>query len=420
MNCRLDAPCYQRGKLAGRRRILAAALLISACVSAAAQPCGKSPASGTGSGADAILRFAACALQHSGQQEALKSLDSLSPQDGDSHFRAGALLVEHKLYAAAARQFGIARQTSEDAYLAGYNQTLAYVKAGDFASAIRTANELLNQGHETADLADVAATAYLKNGQPKEAYNALRLATHLDPKNEDAYVDLCAINLDYENYDLGLEVANIGLSHLPSSERLYLQRGVMRAMKGEFAEAQQDFSTASDLAPQEVLPGIALGLVSMQMGRLDKAVDVLRQAVSQHPHNYLAQYWFAKVLLQSGAIPGTKEGDEVLAALRASVRLNPGFWHAHADLGKTLLDRGGVAPAIVELKKAVALNPSATSPLYLLAQAYRRQGDEARANDLVARVSKMQTEEREGFPEASLRNIIREGTSDFPSKQSKP
>ena len=318
------------------------------------------------------------------------------------------------------RQFGIARQTSEDPSLAGYNQTLAYVKAGDFAAAIRTANELLNQGHETAELADVAATAYLKNGQPKEAYNALRLATHLDPKNEDAYVDLCAISLDYENYALGLEIANLGLSHLPKSERLYLERGVMRAMKGEFAEAEQDFATAFKLAPQEVLPAVALGLVSMQMGRLDRAVDVLRQAVSQHADNYLAQYWFAKVLLQSGAAPGTKEGGEALAALRASVRLNPGFWHAHADLGKVLLDRGEALPAITELEKAAALNPGATSPLYLLAQAYRRQGDEARANDLVARVSKIQTEEREGFPEASLRSIIREGTSDFPSKQSKP
>jgi len=230
---------------------------------------------------------------------------------------------------------------------------------------------------------------------------------------------LCGIALDRDNYDLGLEIAAIGLAHLPSSERLYLQRGVMRAMKGEFAEAEQDFATAFKLAPQEVLPPVSLGLISMQMGHLDQAVNGLRQTVSQHPDNYLAQYWFAKVLLQSGAAPGTREGEEALAALRASVRLNPDFWHARADLGKALLDRGDVAPAIVELKKAAALNPSASSPLYLLAQAYRRQGDEARANNLAARVSKMQSEEREGLPEASLKRIIREGTS-LPSNQSRP
>ena len=416
---RLDVPRRQRLKPFGQGRVVVATLLISACVSGE-QPCGKMPEPCTGSSAVAILRFAECALQHSSQQEALKSLDLLSPQDGDSHFSAGALLVEHKLYAAAARQFGIARQTYKDAYLAGYDQTLAYVKAGEFADAIGTANELLNQGHETAELANVVATAYLKNGQPKEAYNALRVAAHLDPKNEDAYVDLCTISLDFENYALGLEIANLGLAQLPDSERLYLQRGVMRAMKGEFAEAELDFRTAARLAPQEVLPEVALGLISMQMGHLDRAVDVLRQAAARHPDNYLAQYWFARVLLQSGAVPRTKEGDQALAALLASVRLGPDFWHAHADLGKALLDRGEVPAAIVELEKAAVLNPSATTPLYLLAQAYRRKGDEARANDLAAQVGRMQAEEREGFPESSLRSIIRERTSDFPSKQSKP
>ena len=268
---------------------------MSAYVTAADRPCGERPVAGDGSGAKAILRFAECALEHRSPQQAVKSFDSLSAQDGDSHFRAGALLVEHKLYAAAARQFGIARRTYKDAYLAGYDQALAYLNAGDYPGAIRTANELLNQGHETAELADIAATAYLKNGQPQEAYNALRLATHLDPKNEDAYVDLCGIALDRDNYDLGLEIAAIGLAHLPNSERLYLQRGVMRAMKGEFAEAEQDFATAFKLAPQEVLPPVSLGLISMQMGHLDKAVDGLRQAVSRHRDSYLGQYWLAKV-----------------------------------------------------------------------------------------------------------------------------
>src|SRR6266567_4482767 len=409
LNGRPDVPWRRRWKLAGGGGILALTLLTSACVSAADRPCGEGPAAGAGSGvrsgAKAILRFAACALEHGSPQEALKSLDSLPVQDGDSHFRAGALLVEHKLYAAAARQFGMARRTYRDAYLAGYDQALAYLNAGDYAGTIRTANELLNQGHETAELASVAATAYLKNSQPQEAYNTLRLATHLDPKNEDAYVGLCGIALDRDDYDLGLEVAAIGLAHLPNSERLYLQRGVMRAMKGEFREAEQDFATASKLAPQDVLPSVSLGLISMQMGHLDKAVSGLRQAVLRHRDSYLGQYWLAKVLLQSGAAPGTKEGEEALAALRASVRLNPDFWHARADLGKALLDRGEAPGAIVELEKAAVLNPSASSPLYLLAQAYRRQGDEARAKDLAARVSKIQAEEREGFPEASLKRI---------------
>ena len=368
----------------------------------------------------AILREARAALKEGNQKKAVSILALLGPADGSSHFAAGAMLAEAKAYAAAAREFGLARQTYQDPYAAGYNQTLAYVNAGNYSAAIGTANELLNQGHQTAELASVAATAYLKNGQPREAYNALRLATHLDPKNEDGYVDLCEISLDYDNYDLGLEIADLGLSHLPNSERLYLQRGVMRAMKGQFPDAEKDFAKASELAPNEVLPDISLGLLAMQTGRLEKAVEILRRGATRHPDNYLAQYWFAQVLLHSGAPPRTRDGDEVLAALRTSVRLNPDFWHARAELGKVLLERDEVDSAITQLEKAAALNPSASSPLYLLARAYRRKGDDARARDLVTRVSKMQTEERDALSRATLKHIVRDGTAGGPPELRRP
>jgi len=202
---------------------------------------------GSQNDARAILRDARAALKKGDEKRALDLLAKLGPDDGDGHFAAGALLVEEKAYAAAAREFGKARRTYKDPHTAGYDQSLAYVNAEDYPAAIQTANELLNEGYRTAELANVAGMAYLKSGQIKEAYNALRIATELDPKDEDSYVDLDSICLDNDNYDLGLEIADIGLSHLPKSSRLYLQRGVMRAMKGQFADAEQDFTTAARL-----------------------------------------------------------------------------------------------------------------------------------------------------------------------------
>ena len=150
-------------------------------------------------------------------------------------------------------------------------------------------------------------------------------------------------------------------------------------MKGQFSEAEKDFAKASELAPNAVLPDVALGLIGMQSGKLDRAVQVLRLAAAQHPDNYLAQYWLSVALEHSGALPGSREGDEAFAALQASVRCNPDFWHSRADLGKALLSRGDADGAIKQLEKAAELNPQATSPMYLLAQAYRRKGNEAKA-----------------------------------------
>lgn len=369
---------------------------------------------------DAILDYAHCSLRKGDLQLAKAKLSLLSPEDGESHFKAGKMLAEAKDYAAAAAEFGIARKSSKEPYLAGYNQTLAYVRALDYPAAIRTANELLNQGFETSELANVAGTAYLKSGQTKEAYNALRLATHFDPKDEDSYIGLCEIALDKDDYNNGIEIASIGLSHLPHSYRLYVERGVMRAMKGQFDEAHQDFTTAEKLAPQEVLPSVALGLVSMQKGDLAKAIGLLREGAKQHPHDYFAQYWFAVALTHGGAAPGTDEEKEALAALEASVRANPEFWHSRAELGKILLKRGEVDRAIAELEKASALNPSSTSPLYLLAQAYRTKGEDTRAQELLTRVAKMQQDEREDLSKGVLKRVIREGTSNFPNGESKP
>jgi tetratricopeptide (TPR) repeat protein len=360
---------------------------------------------------EAVVHYAQCEVDQGGASRALPVLALLAPRDGEHHFAAGEMLVQHQAYAAAAAEFGQARLTYQDPYAAGYNQALAYFKAGDYAKTIDTANELLNQGHRTAELANLAGNAYLKNHQLKEAYNALRLATGLDPKNEDSYIDLCSISLDFDNYDLGIEIANLGLSHLPDSMRLFLQRGVLRAMKGEFDAAQQDFAAAARLAPNDVSPQVSQGVLAMQMGHLDQSVDLLRRATTLSPGNYLAQYWFAEALLRSGAAPNGKDGDEALVALQTSVTSNAGFWHSQADLGKVLLERGNVDQAISHLEKAAALNPAATSPLYLLAQAYRRKGDNDRAQQLIAQVSKMQAEDREDLARSDLRRIVVEGTT---------
>jgi Flp pilus assembly protein TadD len=408
---------YQRG-----RRVSASfaclILAVLSCLSASPRlALGKALRVSNSQDANAVLRDAGHALEQHHSEAALRILQSLSPGDCASHFQAGAMLAKHNLYAAAAREFGLARHTSSDSYVAGYNQSLAYLNAGNYQAALRTANELFKEGHQTAELANVAATAYLRNGQPKEAYNALRFATHLDPRNEEAYVELCEMALEHDNYDRGLEIANIGLRHLPTSSRLYLQRGIIRAMKGQFDEAESDFSRASELSSQEVLPAVSLGLIAMQKGNLEKAVETLRRTAAEHPGNYLAQYWFAEALLRAGAEPGTRRRDEALAALKASVRSNPDYWHARAELGKLLLDRDEVDGAIAELQEAAHLNPSATGPLYLLAQAYRRKGDEVRAKELLAQVSTMQAQDRESMAQSGLRQLAREGQASLGGSQ---
>ena len=74
----------------------------------------------------------------------------------------------------------------------------------------------------------------MQAGRIKEAYDALRAATRLEPTAPRHYIDLATICLDHENYDLGLEIVEIGLRSLPRSGTLHIQRGVLLVMKGLF------------------------------------------------------------------------------------------------------------------------------------------------------------------------------------------
>ncbi|MGH9453213.1 MAG: tetratricopeptide repeat protein, partial [Terriglobia bacterium] len=69
-----------------------------------------------------------------------------------------------------------------------------------------------------------------------------------------------------------------------------------------------------------------------------------------------------------------------------------------------------VNSAITQLEKAAALNPKATAPLYLLAQAYRHKGDSQRAEELIARVSKMQADDREGLTRSDFKRLVPVGS----------
>jgi Flp pilus assembly protein TadD len=274
---------------------------------------------------------------------------------------------------------------------------------------------LITHGTASGDLYNLLGRAHAKAGHVKEAYDALRAATRVAPENEDNYVDLAAICVDHQNYDLGLEIIDVGLQYRPKSALLHLQRGVVLAMRAELGPAEQEFDTAHRLAPDQPAPYAGLAMIWMQTGQTEKAVDVLRNEARHRTTDHVVPYIFAVALMRSGLDPTTNEAGEALDALRASVRANPDFAPARSELGRLLLKRDDVDGAIGELEKAVALDAGSTAAIYNLAQAYRKKGDKTRAADLLARLTKLNAQERGDDPTAELKRmvvrIVREGSS---------
>jgi tetratricopeptide (TPR) repeat protein len=291
-------------------------------------------------------------------------------------------------------------------YKTGFNLTLAYVKGKKYPEAIRTGEELLSQGKRTTELYSLLAQAYEHSDRTKDAYEALRSATKLDPKDESAYIELIALCLDHENYDLSQEIADIGTRLIPGSARLRLQKGLVLALLSRFDEAAKEFETAIQLAPEAPLGHVAKGLVLLRMDRADEAIEALRGRVRQEPDDYFANWLLAESLLRIGANADAER--EAIAALEQSVRSNARMPQSRTLLGKLLLARGEIDRAVEQLEKALELDADSVTAAYQLAQAYRRKGDIRRANELFARVSKAKSEDPSQFTQRSLLRIVRE------------
>ena len=289
-------------------------------------------------------------------------------------------------------------------------RSLSLIAAGSNEAAIAAAQELFAEGRRDAELYNLVSRAYVRTNRIKDAYDALREATRVAPSVDEHYIDLAMLCLEHENYDLALEIVDIGLTHQPESALLHLQRGVVLAMSGSTEKAEQAFTRASKAAPDQPSPFVALSMIWMQRGQTPRAVDLLRTrtraVTAPSPPEAVMFYALGIALLRAGAAPDDAEGTEALAAFRTAVRLQPAFAQAQSECGKLLLKRGDVFGAIAHLERAAALDPQNAAPAYLLAQAYRRAGETERARDLLARVSRLNAQERGDDPNSDLKPLM--------------
>lgn len=357
-----------------------------------------------------ILNFARCCFESKQGSRAVGALELIGPKaDPREQFQAGIMLAQLRKYDAAARQFKLAMNGYPDPYEAGYNLTLAYYRAQDYPAAIQTAEDLIANGNRKAELYNLLANAYERSDRTVDAYNALRTATEIAPKDENNYLDLVMLGVDHRNYDLAYDIIEIGLQNIPNSFRLRLQRGAVLAFQGQLSRALEDFEKAVKLDPSKDIPFFGMVMALMQTDQTDRAKEILRERLATHPDNYILLYAYGEMQDRIGAAPGTPEEEEAVKALKRSIELEPDMSTSRIALGRMLLRRGEVDEAIVHLEKALELNPLNLSPAYQLATAYRRKGNREKAKEYQAIFEKYKEEDRDRYMNVQILRLLREG-----------
>jgi protein O-GlcNAc transferase len=183
-----------------------------------------------------------------------------------------------------------------------------------------------------------------------------------------------------------------------------------------------EFKKAAALDPNQADIHYTLGVTLWQQGNFDQAADALRAAIQTKPDYAEAHYTLGTVLKQQGKL------QEAAASLKEAIRLQPDFAGAHTTLagilrqqgdtegatrearlgaqisadktnlqaatfntnsGLRLLKVGDLEGAISQFRAAIVLAPSYAQAHFHLAEALRRKGAAAEADQEFQRAAEL-------------------------------
>ena len=370
--------------------------------------------------ANASAHLAISYLQTAQQQEAFEILDHIRPEQIEprSQFALGLALEQLGLSEPSLPYLEAVHLRFPDDYDIGFDLVLGYLAAKDYTQAIQMGKDLIDRGHETSELNNVLAEAYVGNNEIQHAVDALRRAIALDVQDEDNYLDFAILCMNQRSLQAGMSVIEVGLKTHPSSDRLIFMRGVLHASQDEFEMAEKDFKLSAELAPQTNLGIVGLGVTYLETGNAKQAIQVLRERLRQRPNDANLLYLLGEALIRAGAAQGDTAYIEAQTSFEKSVQVNPKLCLPHVSLGTIYLDEDRPKDAALQLEQARVVDPKERSAYSHLAVAYRRLGQVDKSKEVLTVLKELIEQERQSTREKMKQSS--EGASEDGSADKHP
>jgi len=338
----------------------------------------------------ALLSFAHSLFELKETQRAnavLKSLDTMSGVAASEYFKAGLLYSQQRQYQRAIAEFQRAEKVDPGLSGLEYQRAVVLNQLGRSEEALKVLKDLTSTRPD-ADSLNLLANLARRSGDLSLAIQSLRQAAMLEPGREVNYLDFSTICMDYENYSLALEAADIGLAHIPGSYRLQVQKGAILEKLGRFGEAEKIVRSASDLQEDNSVALLSLAIIQTRAGELQDAINTLSSAIRKFPSNFQMHYYLGVALEQ------TLEHDAKAAeAFRRAIRLNFSFADSYYHLSKLYLDKD---PKLAEeyLLACLRVDPHHRSAQYSLGHFYLKTGRRVEGRALMYAFERQQQTEK--------------------------
>jgi putative PEP-CTERM system TPR-repeat lipoprotein len=350
-----------------------AVLYIAACFALVLTACG-------GDSRDALIAKSGESLSRGDAAAAVVHLKgALKKQDdGQTRFLLGKALLATGESLAAQNHLRQAMSLGHPAAEVQPELARALSAQGEFRKLVQELGNVdIAEPALHADLRSQVGEAYLALGQNEAATAAFESALRREPGNERAAAGMARLMAAAGDANGALRRVDDILARQPKAWNALGLRADLLTAKGQTADAIAVLETMIRLAPANGTPHANLVTLLISSDKLDAAKNAITQMRKDAPRDNRANYLDGLLALRNNE--PVKARDAAVAVLN----LAPDHAPARLLAGAAEYQLGSLATSADHLRKVVARHPGNGYARNLLVSSYLRQGQAARADEVL-------------------------------------
>ena len=158
----------------------------------------------------------------------------------------------------------------------------------------------------------------------------------------------------------------------PGQQTLTIQQAIDLALEhhnaGRLTEAENVYNQILQAEPNQSVALHYLGVIALQVGKIDIAVDLIGKALAIKPDYTEAHSNLGTALKDQFKL------DDAVASYRKALAINPDLAEAHNNLGVALQEQGKLDDAVASYHKALGIKPDYAEAHKNLGSALKEQG----------------------------------------------
>ena len=369
-----------------RRRILffpcsAAALLCFGIIFPPTEPSCSAQDHGSTCAAQGVFKMVDAELKQKRYDQAEQELDRLRSCGSLSSidtFNLGWLYGRAHNFKKALTEFNSVSQNVPDQKTHQYATALAQFELEDYRAAIETLTNNSGSQYLSQESVNLLAVSYSKIGLYRESYTVLTDELHRHPDDRMTYLNLVTLLCDEGEVTKAVDVADRGVSIFPRDAEILVVRGAAYTLVGETAKARADFKAAIKTSPLYGPPRFFLAVSEYREGSYGVACDEISEALRAGVKDSDLYYLLAEAMLRLDP----SNSQKAIIELNRAVAMNPRQVQALSLRGKLRLQQHDLKDAVSDLELAHKIDLASSSATYNLARAYFALGKTEEASAL--------------------------------------